>query len=116
MKNVLLSTLCLTAPLALAGPAVFDSGYYSDIDRRGDAPCMCREDAERVAGNFKDLINLDFNKTLAREAMTVDFVDFSDGVNELINAGCPGPNTLGQPTFGSRAEFIAGQSTQPPIP
>ena len=53
---------------------------------------------------------------LATEALAIDFHDYSDGVNELINAGCSGPNTLGDATFDSRTAFINGQKTQPPIP
>ena len=48
--------------------------------------------------------------------MCYSFHDYSDGVNELINAGCEGPQKLGMPTFASREEFIQGQSTQRPIP
>jgi len=81
------------------------------------ASCMTGADASRVAGNFQALIHDTFNKTLAKTAMTADFTDYSDSVNELINNGCPnGPAALGTPTFTSRKAFIAGQSGQPPIP
>ena len=96
---------------------------------------MTKSDAARVAGNFRALIHETFNTTLAQTALTKDFTDYSDSVNELINNGCPnGPATvsinyniylrlfrilttrqLGQPTFTSRSSFISGQSSQPPI-
>ena len=78
---------------------------------------MSDADSRRVAQNFRELINQPFNKTLATDAMTIDFTDYSDSVNELINSGCPnGPAVLGTPTFSSRKEFIQGQSGQAPIP
>jgi hypothetical protein len=99
-----------------AAGALASSNAMQLAEKNGQFHCMKLDDAKLVANNFKDLINLDFNKTLAREALAKDFHDFSDGVNELINAGCPGPNTLGQATFKSQDDFIKGQSTQPPIP
>jgi hypothetical protein len=47
--------------------------------------------------------------------MTKDFHDYSDSVIELINSGCTGPVALGSATFSTRAEFISGQSSQPPM-
>jgi hypothetical protein len=79
--------------------------------------CLTDADATRVAQNFKALINQPFDKTLAVQALTVDFTDYSDSVNELIDSGCPnGPAVLGTATFTSRAAFISGQSGQKPIP
>lgn len=78
---------------------------------------MCYDEAEQVANNFKDLINKKFSTTLAEASITPSFHDYSDSVNELINAGCTnGPKPLGTVTFASRAEFISSQSTQSPIP
>ena len=77
---------------------------------------MTSADAEKVANNFKDLINLPFDTELAKASMCETFHDYSDGVNELINAGCAGPQALGSATFSSRKEFIDGQSGQPTIP
>lgn len=105
MRSSILSTAALLT-LAAAAPTLSVR----------DSSCMSEAEARQVANNFKDLINLDFNKTLAREALVEDFHDYSDGVNELVNAGCKGPNTLGEATFSSRTDFINGQSTQPPIP
>ena len=79
--------------------------------------CMCDSEAEKVANNFKALIDEAFSVSLAKASMMKDFHDYSDSVNELINAGCPnGPATLGEATFSSRAEFISGQSAEAPIP
>ena len=81
------------------------------------ATCLCAEEAAKVAENFKDLINLPFSVSLARAALTKDFVDYSDSVNELINGGCPnGPAPLTTATFTGRHAFIQGQSGQNPIP
>jgi hypothetical protein len=109
MRSFILPALALFTLSTIAAPA-------PSTGTNSQSTCMTEADAKKVANNFKDLINLDFNKTLAREALCEDFHDYSDGVNELINAGCKGPNTLGEATFSSRTEFINGQSTQPPIP
>lgn len=80
------------------------------------AKCLCTATALQVADNFKDLINLTFNTTLAKIAFTKDFVDYSSSVNTLIDSGCTSPIALDDPTFSSRSAFISGQSGQPPIP
>ncbi|KAF2484534.1 hypothetical protein BDY17DRAFT_323379 [Neohortaea acidophila] len=78
--------------------------------------CMCADDAQQVASNFQALIGQPFSATLAEAALAPTFTDYSDSVIELINAGCPGPLTLGNPTFTSRETFIQGQGKQAPIP
>ena len=109
MRSSTFAGISLLALGATAAPAPV-------AEREASSSCMTKQDADKVANNFKDLINLDFNKTLAREALATNFHDYSDGVNELINAGCQGPHALGTVTFSSQAAFIKGQSTQPPIP
>ncbi len=74
MRGFVLATLSLFSLGAVAAPA---------------APCMTSSDATRVAGNFRALIAETFNTTLARTALTADYTDYSDSVNELINNGCP---------------------------
>lgn len=49
---------------------------------------MTSTDAQGVATNFKNLIAA-YSETLANACLTVDFVDYSDSVIELINNGCP---------------------------
>lgn len=49
---------------------------------------MTSTDAQGVATNFKNLIAA-YSETLANASLTVDFVDYSDSVIELINNGCP---------------------------
>ena len=86
------------------------------LEARGDT-CLTDDDAYALANAFGDLISKPFNETLASDAFTSGFQDYSDSVAELINAGCPTGNaTLTAPTFASRAAFIAGQSGQQPIP
>lgn len=50
--------------------------------------CMSDNEAQQVATNFKDLI-VEYSDELANSSLTVDFVDYSDSVIELINSGCP---------------------------
>ena len=108
MRSFILAAASIVACTASAVPA--------DLRTRGGA-CLTNDEAYQVAGAFQDLISLPFNQTLAIAAFVPGFVDYSDSVNELINNGCPsGPAPLTSPTFASRAEFIAGQSGQAPIP
>jgi hypothetical protein len=72
MRGLILATISLFSLGAVATPA-----------------CMTGADAARVAGNFQALIDSTFNVTLAKTALTADYTDYSDSVNELINNGCP---------------------------
>ena len=80
------------------------------------AGCMSADDAALVAANFQHLIDEPFSEELATSALTPDFVDYASGVNTLINQGCAAPLDLTAATFTSRDAFIAGQSSQAPIP
>lgn len=107
MRGLILAAVSLLTLVASARP--------NQLETRGH--CLTNDDAYALANAFKDLINLPFNRTLAKAALVPSFKDYSDSVNELINAGCPnGPAPLTAPTFTSRAAFIAGQSGQSPIP
>ena len=57
------------------------------------AKCMSSSDAQQVATNFKDLIAT-YSDALADSSLTVNFHDYSDSVNELINSGCSGPQAV----------------------
>ena len=54
---------------------------------------MSPSQAQQVATNFGDLIQ-SYSTTLANEALTVNFEDYSDSVIELINSGCTGPDAV----------------------
>ncbi|KAL5372254.1 hypothetical protein DPSP01_013650 [Paraphaeosphaeria sporulosa] len=78
--------------------------------------CLTEDAATQVANNFRSTIAA-YTPELAARVFAVDFLDYSDGVNMLMNNGCPnGPKPLGSPTFTSLADFQAAQGTQPPIP
>ena len=113
MRSSILASICLLALTATALPT-------TDLDehekRGGGYSCMSAADAAKVANNLADLIRLPFNNALAHAALCKTFTDYSDSVNELINAGCSGPQALGSATFASRQAFITGQSGQKPIP
>ena len=84
--------------------------------KRGYDNCLSAAEATVVANNFRATIAEPFSASFVRSTFTVDFEDFSDSVNELINAGCPTGNaTLGAATFPSRKAFITGQGGQAPI-
>ena len=104
-----------TAVAALAGTAAAFPAMQ--VERRGDW-CISPKEAQHAADIFQELIQ-NYSDELARTALTVDFEDWSSSVNQIINMvappGTPELDLLG-PTFASRAEFIAGQGTQPEIP
>ncbi|KAK3214418.1 hypothetical protein GRF29_19g110173 [Pseudopithomyces chartarum] len=80
------------------------------------AHCLTDTSARRVAENFRSTV-ADYSPELADRVFSVNFTDYADGVNELMNNGCPnGPKPLGSPTFSSLEEFKNAQSGQPPIP
>jgi hypothetical protein len=45
------------------------------------APCMTREEAERVANNFQVLQDEKFNRTLAEQAIADQFIIYNDSIN-----------------------------------
>ena len=97
-----------SASPTIKGPTPVKRGYGYD--------CLSAAEATTVANNFRATIAEPFDVAFVKATFAIDFEDFSDSVNELINAGCPTGNaTLGAATFDGRAAFIAGQSSQPPI-
>jgi len=85
--------------------------------KRADS-CMTPEQAQGVATNFGTLI-AHYSDELANNALAVNFTDYSESVNTLINT-CPQGSAaislpLLAPTFSSRAQFERGQAQQPPI-
>jgi len=105
-------TIAALATVALAMPEpIFGTNKIA----ARDATCMSADEANQVALNFNHLIS-DYSDELANASLTVGFVDYSDSVISLIDGGCTGPLPLGQPTFDSRAAFIAGQGSQANIP
>lgn len=107
MRSFIVAAFSLLSLGAIAQPL--------EVEKRATA-CMTNSQAAKVAQNFRALIHEEFNTTLAKTALTKDFTDYSDSVITLIDSGCTGPVALTTATFNSRAEFIAGQSSQPPIP
>jgi len=101
------------AAFAYATPEPIFGRQTKNVAR--DGSCMSAADADQVAINFQNLI-AEYSDELANASLTVGFQDYSDSVGSLIDAGCQGPQKLGDVTFDSRASFIAGQSAQPPIP
>jgi hypothetical protein len=80
--------------------------------------CMSAADAQQVADNYAELIR-DYSNKLANEALAVDFVDYSESVNTLINTCPQGAAAVTLPllsaTFSSRQQFETGQGQQPKI-
>ena len=59
------------------------------------AHCLTETSARRVAENFRSTV-ADYSPELADRVFSVNFTDYADGVNELMNNGCPnGPKPLG---------------------
>ena len=79
MRNFFLTGLLAVG--AIASPVAVDQ-----LESRA-APCLTNADAQKVAQNFRALIHEPFNVTLAKTAFAVDFVDYSDSVNEVSLLG-----------------------------
>lgn len=118
---MLTTTLLSFAGLAAASmcgamPSGGQNGASHQQRQGGGQPCLDDGAAQKVAENFRSLIT-NYSNASAAAYLTEDFHDYSDGVNTLINSGCPnGPQPLGSPTFTSLESFQAGQGSQPNIP
>ena len=100
MRSVLaLATIAFTASAA-ATPWGWGT-------QRTTSNCMSDSDANTVANNFKTLI-ASYSDAFADQTLTVDFVDYSDSVIELINGACttnqniPVSDTLADPSIVPR--------------
>ncbi|KAK3663333.1 hypothetical protein LTR22_005740 [Elasticomyces elasticus] len=96
------------------GTAPFPTGTGSPVPEVPDQ-CVNEEDSEVIAEVFRQLIQ-DYSTTMALNALTEDFIDYSSAVNIIMNKGAQYPKNITGPTFASRATFMAGQGSQPKIP
>lgn len=109
-------SLFLAAVLAIGASATPVVNKPTPAKRDSDECCLSAAEATVVANNFRATIAEPFNADFVKATFAVGFQDYSDSVNELINAGCPTGNaTLGAATFPSRSAFIVGQGGQQPI-
>lgn len=76
---------------------------------------MSDSDAQQAADIFQELIQ-NYSDELALAALSKDFVDYSSSVAIIINGGDNDPLDITQPVFTGRANFMAGQGSQPEIP
>jgi hypothetical protein len=96
---------------ALALSAI-SSAIPSSLRTKGQESCLDENAASYLVNSFADLLTntgANFNTALANAILADDFTDTSDSINFL--AGIP----EGSVTFPSKAAFIAGQGSQPPI-
>jgi hypothetical protein len=80
----------------------------NSCNRDDPGHCLGPSDATYLVNSFASLLT-DFKVSVANETLANDFTDTSDSINWL--AGIP----LGSTTFPTRAAFIAGQGSEPPI-
>ncbi|KAG9948126.1 hypothetical protein KCU85_g5181, partial [Aureobasidium melanogenum] len=78
-------------------------------------PCISAADASLIGTSFGLTIS-NYTEALAIQLFTNDFTDQSDSVNTLIHEPGLTAQDLGSLTFTSKAEFLAGQGAQPPVP
>ena len=78
------------------------------------AHCLTDTSARRVAENFRSTV-ADYSPELADRVFSVNFTDYADSVNELMNNGCPnGPKPLGSVSKTQIQEkFQSDRSSQP---
>lgn len=77
--------------------------------------CLNEEQAQQASDIFRTLIQ-EYSDEFALEALTEDFVDWTSAVNIIRNRGNDYPFVVNEVSFGSRAEFMAAQGSQPQIP
>ncbi|CAD0014776.1 unnamed protein product [Aureobasidium pullulans] len=80
-----------------------------------NATCISASDASLIATSFGLTIS-NYTEALAVQLFTSNFTDQSDSVNTLIHEPGLQASDLGSLTFSSKAEFLAGQGAQPPVP
>ena len=106
-----ITLLSLAAIGSLAAPAKRDGNWHGDQGLTAD-------EAAAVAAGYGQLIR-QYSTDLANQLLTPDFMDYSEGVNTLINSCPQGPSAQPLPllsaTFSNRAQFEQGQGEQPPI-
>ena len=85
-KSYTTTTPCASGPTGSAG---YGSTGGSGAPSYG-TPCMTKEQAQHVAQNFETLISY-YSDEVALASLTVDFTDYSDSVNTLIDQGCTAP-------------------------
>lgn len=84
-SSPILASVLLLALDILAAPERRPTAFETHKAR--DSSCMGDDEAQQVATNFKNLI-VEYSDSLANSSLTMDFVDYSDSVIELINKGC----------------------------
>jgi hypothetical protein len=130
--STILATMSALAATVLASPTPtpyggarrgWSSGWRNVFGKPGawhqgkDGADVCLTDADATAAAdiFRQLIQA-YTPTLALEALTEDFVDWTSAVNIIRNRGAEVPFITNSVSFGSRAQFMAAQGSQPPIP
>ncbi|KAI4852139.1 hypothetical protein E4T44_01679 [Aureobasidium sp. EXF-8845] len=83
--------------------------------QHGGATCISTADASLIATSFGLTIS-NYTEALAVQLFTNNFTDQSDSVNTLIHEPGLQAKDLGSLTFASKADFLAGQGAQPPVP
>ena len=81
MHSSILPTLSFLVLGALAIPAPSATPVSHGGDTLPAGSCMTRAEALLVAQNFQDLQDKTFNITLARQAVSPDFIDYNDSIN-----------------------------------
>lgn len=94
MRFILALSALAATTLAAPWPSWGVNRGYKEA--RTTSNCMSDSDAKKVANNFKTLIAA-YSDSFANQTLTVDFVDYSDSVSELINGGCNGPAVVHLP-------------------
>lgn len=112
------STLFTTG--LLAASSVLAAPFNGNVDKRSAGYCLSDADAQQVATNYANLIQLVSGwEDIANAALSEQFTDYSESVNTLIDSCPQGSKALTLPllsaSFTNRTTFIGGQGQQAPI-
>ncbi|KAI5264533.1 hypothetical protein E4T47_08742 [Aureobasidium subglaciale] len=116
MRSYIITALVALAtahsPYGNPGHHLYES---KNATHSGNASCISDADASLIATSFGLTIS-NYTEALAVQLFTTNFTDQSDSVNTLIHEPGLQAQDLGPLTFSSKADFLAGQGAQPPVP
>jgi hypothetical protein len=104
-----LPLLVLEASAAVADPTALTKINAHILQEGG---CLSDSQSRQIVGTFNYLLAnpkaSNFNSTV-NALLADDYSEWSDSINFIVHI------PLGQPTFTSKAEFISGSGSQPPL-
>ncbi|OAL35651.1 hypothetical protein AYO20_05032 [Fonsecaea nubica] len=106
MRSFTIAAAAALVSSAYAAPWTMGGLWGAKFD---PTKCLTQGTVESIVDGFGKLISA-YTDADAQRLLADDLVDYSDSINSLIGA------PVGTATFPSKAAFMAGQGSQPPVP